>query len=221
MNTIESIKTRHATRGYLDKPVERELIEKILDAARFAPSGVNTQPWQVAVVQGNTKQQLAEQIIAAKENNQSPNPDYAYYPERWDEPYKSRRKDCGLALYQALEIQRKDTEKQKQAWDNNYRFFNAPVGLLFFIDKQLNQGSWLDMGMFLQNIMLAATHYGLNTCPQAALAEYPDIVRSLLNFDEKYAVVCGMALGYEDKTHPANRYRLDRESVDNFTCWFE
>lgn len=221
MNTIESIKTRHATRGYLDKPVERQLIEKILEAARYAPSGVNTQPWQVAVVQGKTKQQLTEQMISAKENNQAPNPDYAYYPDQWEEPYKSRRKTCGLALYTALDIQRSDIAKQKQAWNNNYRFFDAPVGLLFFIDQQLNQGSWMDMGMFIQNIMLAATHYELSTCPQASLADYPDIVRNLLHIDSQYAVVCGMALGYEDKTHPANRFRLEREPVDSFTSWYD
>ena len=221
MNIIESMTTRHACRSYLNRPVEQLLIEKILDAARFAPSGVNTQPWQVVVVQGKTQQQLAEQIINAKENNQPANPDYAYYPDQWHEPYKSRRKDCGLALYTALDIQRSDIEKQKQAWNNNYRFFNAPVGLLFFIDKQLSQGSWIDMGMFLQNIMLAAKEYGLSTCPQAALAEYPDIIRNLLTIDEQYAVVCGMALGYEDESHPTNQYRLQRESVDSFTRWFE
>lgn len=221
MNTIDAITSRHATRGYQEKPVERELIEKILDAARFAPSGVNTQPWRVAVVLEQTRQQLSEQLIQAKENNLRPNPDYEYYPAQWNEPYRSRRKTCGLALYSALKIQREDREKQKQAWYDNYRFFNAPVGLLFFIDKQLGQGSWIDMGMFLQNIMLAATHYGLSTCPQASLADYPDIVRNLLNIEDNYAVVCGMSLGYEDQTHPANGFRLEREPVDSFTSWFE
>ncbi|MGD8526747.1 MAG: nitroreductase [Thioalkalispiraceae bacterium] len=221
MDTIDAIKSRHATRGFLSTPVETPLIEKILDAARYAPSGVNTQPWKVAVVRGQVQQQLSEQLIAAKEQKQPANPDYAYYPDRWSEPYKSRRKSCGLALYSALQIEKGDFGKQKQAWYNNYRFFNAPVGLLFFIDKQLNQGSWIDMGMFLQNIMLAATDYGLATCPQASLAEYPDIVRGLLNISEDYAVVCGMALGYEDPDHPANSFRLEREPVDSFTTWFE
>lgn len=221
MNTIEAIKTRHATRGYLDKAVARELIEKILEAARFAPSGVNSQPWRVAVVQGKSRQQLTEQLISAKENNQAPNPDYDYYPSQWNEPFKSRRKTCGLALYSALNIQREEREKQKQAWYDNYRFFNAPVGLLFFIDKQLGQGSWIDLGMFIQNVMLAATDYGLSTCPQASLADYPDIVRQQLNIDDNFAVVCGMSLGYEDESHPANSFRLEREPVSSFTSWFE
>ena len=220
MNTIDAIKIRHATRGFSQQPVSHELIKQILEAARYAPSGVNSQPWNVSIVEGETKQLLAERIIAAKEENQPPNPDYDYYPGEWKEPFKSRRKASGLALYQALEISREDTEKQKQAWYNNYRFFGAPVGMIFYIDKQLNKGSWLDMGMFLQNIMLAAVHYGLNTCPQAALADYPDIVREVLGIDDQYHIVCGMALGYEDPQHPANSYRLERESPENFTTWF-
>lgn len=221
MNTIDAIKKRHATRGFTDKPVSHELIEQILEAARWAPSGVNSQPWNVAVVEGEAKHSLAEQIISARENNQAPNPDYQYYPGEWKEPYKSRRKNSGLALYRALEIRREDTEKQKLAWYNNYHFFGAPVGLIFYIDQQLNKGSWLDMGMFLQNIMLAATSLGLSTCPQAALAEYPDIVRDILGIDKQFHIVCGMALGYADETHPANSYRLERAPVDEFTRWFK
>lgn len=221
MHTIDAIKKRHATRGFLDKPVSHELIEQILEAARWAPSGVNCQPWHVGIVEGESKQLLAERIISARENNQPPNPDYDYYPSEWKEPYKSRRKGSGLALYQALEIRREDTEKQKQAWYNNYHFFGAPVGLIFYIDKQLNQGSWIDMGMFLQNAMLSAIELGLSTCPQAALAEYPDIVREVLDIDEQYYIVCGMALGYEDESHPANSYRLEREPVEAFTRWFK
>ncbi|MEJ2142357.1 MAG: nitroreductase [Gammaproteobacteria bacterium] len=222
MNTVDdTIKKRHATRGFLDKPVSHELIEQILEAARWAPSGVNSQPWNVAVVEGKTKQSLADHIISARESNHQPNPDYQYYPDEWKEPYKSRRKDSGLALYRALKIRREDTEKQKQAWYNNYQFFGAPVGLIFYIDKQLNKGSWLDMGMFLENVMLVATSMGLSTCPQAALAEYPDIVRKILNIDEQYHIVCGMALGYADESHPANSYRLKRAPVEEFTRWFK
>lgn len=221
MNTIDAMKKRHATRGFTRQAVSHDLIEQILEAARWAPSGVNTQPWNVVVVEGETKKLLAERIIAARENNQPPNSDYEYYPEQWEEPFKSRRKDTGLALYQALEIRREDAEKQKQAWYNNYHFFGAPVGLIFYIDKKLNQGSWIDIGMFLQNVMLAATSLGLNTCPQAAMAEYPDIIRETLEIDNQYHIVCGMALGYEDPTHPANSYRLEREPPENFTTWFK
>ncbi|MDZ7662696.1 nitroreductase [Thiohalophilus sp.] len=217
----EAIRQRHSIRAYLDKPVARETIEAILDTARWAPSGVNTQPWQVCVVQGDTKRQLGDTIIKARDSSQKENPDYQYYPREWVSPYKDRRKACGLALYQALDIGREDRDKQKAAWYRNYRFFDAPVGLLFLIDARLEKGSWLDMGMFIQNVMIAAKGLGLDTCPQASLAEYPDIVRQQLDLPTDLQVVCGMALGYADPDHPINQYRLERLAVDEFTRWYK
>ena len=216
----EAIRQRHSTRAYLDKPVDRQVIEQILATARWAPSGVNTQPWQVCVVEGETKQQLGDAIITARDSGQKENPDYQYYPREWHSPYRERRKSCGLALYQSLEIGREDREKQKQAWYRNYRFFDAPVGLLFLIEEQLEKGSWLDMGMFIQNVMLAAKGHGLDTCPQASLAEFPDIVREHLDLPAELQVVCGMAVGFADPDHPVNQYRLDRLEVDEFTRWY-
>jgi len=216
-----AIRQRHSTRAYLDKPVDRKTVEDILALARWAPSGVNTQPWQVCVVQGDSKRRLGEAIIAARDSGQKENPDYQYYPREWVSPYKERRKACGLALYQSLEIGREDRDKQKAAWYRNYRFFDAPVGLLFLIEAKMEKGSWLDMGMFLQNVMLAAKGAGLDTCPQASLAEYPDIVREQLGLPADLQVVCGMALGYADPDHPVNQYRLERLAVDEFTRWYE
>ena len=216
----EAIHQRRSTRAFLDKPVARETIEAILETARWAPSGVNTQPWQVCVLQGETRRRLGEAIIAARDSGQKENPDYQYYPREWVSPYRDRRKACGLAMYQALEIGREDRDKQKAAWYRNYRFFDAPVGLLFLVDAQLEKGSWLDMGMFIQNVMLAAKGFGLDTCPQASLAEYPDIVRQQLDLPADLQVVCGMALGYADPDHPVNRYRLERLAVDEFSHWY-
>lgn len=221
MNISDAIRQRRSTRAFLDKPVARQTVTEILDIARWAPSGVNTQPWQVCIVQGETKRRLGDALIRARDSGQTENPDYAYYPRQWVSPYRDRRKACGLALYQSLGIRREDTEKQKQAWYRNYRFFDAPVGLLFLIDAQLEKGSWLDMGMFIQNVMLAAKSSGLDTCPQASLAEYPDIVRELLELPPDLLVVCGMSLGYGDPEHPVNRYRLDRLEVDEFTRWYD
>lgn len=217
----EAIRQRHSTRAFLDKPVARDTIEEILETARWAPSGVNSQPWQVCVLQGETKRRLGETIIAARDDGQQENPDYQYYPREWVSPYKERRKASGLALYQALGIGREDREKQKQAWYRNYRFFDAPVGLIFLIEEKMEKGSWLDMGMFVQNVMLAAKGAGLDTCPQASLAEYPDIVREQLGISPELNVVCGMALGYADPDHPINQYRLDRLEVNEFTRWYE
>ncbi len=221
MNISDAIRQRRSTRAFLDKPVARQTVTEILDIARWAPSGVNTQPWQVCIVQGETKRRLGDALIRARDSGQTENPDYAYYPRQWVSPYRDRRKACGLALYQSLGIQREDTEKQKQAWYRNYRFFDAPVGLLFLIDVQLEKGSWLDMGMFIQNVMLAAKSFGIDTCPQASLAEYPDIVRELLELPPDLLVVCGMSLGYADPEHPINQYRLDRLEVDEFTRWYD
>jgi len=220
MDIIEAIKGRQSIRAFTKKIVPKEMVTNILDTARFAPSGVNTQPWKVAVVFEKMRTQLGEKITEALDNNISSNPDYMYYPEEWFEPYKSRRKACGSALYSALDIDYHETEKRKAAWYRNYYFFEAPIGLLFFVDKKLQTGSIMDMGMFIQNVMLAARHYGLETCPQAALAEYPDIVRAALGMDDSHLLLCGMALGYADYENPINQYRTSREEVSTFTQFY-
>lgn len=221
MNVIDAITQRHSVRAYLDRPVPAERIRAILDAARHAPSGVNTQPWNVAVVTGETKRRLGEALIAAREAGQAENPDYPYYPDAWREPWAARRKACGLALYRALGIGRGDAEGRKAAWYRNYRFFDAPVGLIFHMDRGFRTGSFLDMGMFMENVMLAALEHDLGTCPQASLAEYPDIVRDVLGLPAEQMIVCGMALGHPDPDAPVNRYRLEREPVDAFTTWHD
>ena len=221
MDVLEAMRSRKSTRAYLDKPVARATIEAILDAARWAPSGVNSQPWQVAVVTGAIKARISEALLAARTAKQPENPDYAYYPSEWQEPYKSRRKATGLALYRALNIGKDDAIARLQAWNNNYHFFGAPAGLLFFVDRALAQGAWVDMGMFIQNVMLAARAHGLDTCPQASLAEYPDIVRAILGMADTHALVCGMALGYADAAAPVNGYRTERAAVSAFTAWHD
>jgi nitroreductase len=221
MDVLEAMRGRKSTRAYLDKPVARATIESMLDAARWAPSGVNCQPWQVAVVTGVIKSRISEALLAARKARQPENPDYAYYPKDWQEPYKVRRQATGLALYQALNINKDDVFARLKAWNNNYHFFGAPVGLLFFVDRALSQGAWVDMGMFIENVMLAARAHGLETCPQASLAEYPDIVRGILSVPATRALVCGMALGYADVNAPVNNYRTEREPVSAFTTWHE
>ena len=220
MNIIDALRSRQSTRAYLDKAVDRGIIEAMLDAARWSPSGTNMQPWQVCVVSGVTQQKLGDAILAARANAEPPNPDYQYYPEHWVEPYKSRRFECGMAMYSALDIGREDKARRQQLWDANYRFFGAPVGLLFFIDRSLAQGSWVDMGMFIQSVMLAALEFDLATAPQAALAEYPSIVREILQVGDEQALVCGMSLGYPDKNHPVNQYRTSRLGIDGFCRWY-
>jgi nitroreductase len=216
-----AIKDRKSVRAYLDKPVAKETIKAILDTARWAPSGVNTQPWQVEVVSGDSKQRITDAILALRAQGMTQTPDYTYYPEQWREPYRSRRKGSGLALYGALGIGREDKDKMVQAQNNNYRFFGAPVGMFFFMDRDMGMGSWIDMGMFVQSVMLAAKAHGLDTCPQASLAEYPDLVREQLEVPADKLLICGLSLGYADPEAAVNQYRTEREPVDVFTHWHE
>ncbi|MDO8827613.1 nitroreductase [Methylophaga sp.] len=217
MRIDELIKQRHSTRAFLNKTVDELLIHDILDIARYAPSGANTQPWQVAVVTGETKQRIRDNLVMAYRQGIKPTPDYVYYPETWQPPYIERRRACGLQLYQSLQIDRKDKQAQRQQWEANYRAFDAPVMLLFFMDAEMQTGSFLDFGMFLQNLMLAAQDRGLATCPQAALAEYAEQIKSILHYPADSILVCGMALGYEDVDAAVNQYRTAREPVAAFT----
>lgn len=217
MDLFEAIQTRQSTRAFTKKSVPQDCIYKILDLARWSPSGVNAQPWKVVVVTGDIKQKIGQAIIQARESDTPENPDYSYYSKDWFEPYKSRRKACGMALYASQGITLTDKELRKAAWYRNYHFFDAPVGLLFFVDERLSVGSWIDIGMFIQTLMLAARGLKLATCPQAALAEYPDIVRQFVKLDKQYKLICGMALGYPEASAAINQYRTEREPVDYFT----
>jgi len=221
MDVVEALNRRKSTRAFLQRGVDEAIIEQILAAARHAPSGANTQPWQVAVVSGERKRQLQQRIEQAFRDGVAGNMDYLYYPTEWAEPYRSRRRECGLQLYNALHIERKDRDRQHEQWAANYRAFDAPVVLFFFMDAGLQTGSFLDYGMFLQSLMLAAVEKGLATCPQAALAEYPGIVKQALGYPDNSILICGMALGYENPEAPINRYRVPRQEVADFTRFFE
>ena len=220
MNVADALKLRKSTRAFLDKEVPIEIINNILQSAMCAPSGVNTQPWQVAILTGESKKNLSSKMEKTFRDGVKGKMDYNYYPLQWDGDYKVRRKACGLLMYSTLEITFEDKQKQLEQWALNYRAFNAPVMLLFFIDKVLEKGSFLDYGMFLQSVMLAAVEQGLATCPQAALGEYPDIVREQLGYDNK-VLLCGMAIGYEDKNHIINSYRTDREDLGKMVKHFK
>ena len=221
MDVSKALEQRKSVRAYLDKAVEPTKITAILDAARHAPSGVNTQPWQVAVVSGGTKQKLQEKMEATFRDGDKGKAEYSYYPTEWKEPFTSRRKECGLLMYKTLKIERGDRERQTDQWAANYRSFDAPVMLLFFMDSAMQAGSYMDYGMFLQSVMLAATEQGLATCPQASIADYPEIIKTELGYGDDTILLCGMALGYEDKDALVNSYRTSREDVDSFTQYFD
>lgn len=220
MNVKDALEQRKSVRAYLDKEVEQGKIKAILAAASHAPSGVNTQPWQVAVVTGETKAKLQTKIETIFRGGDRGKANYSYYPKEWKEPYTSRRKACGLQMYKALEIKREDKERQMNQWAANYRSFDAPVMLLFFMDADMQAGSFMDYGMFLQSIMLAAVEQGLATCPQASIADYPELIKEELGYQEDLIVLCAIALGYEDTDALVNSYRTPREEVNTFTKYF-
>ncbi|NOR81743.1 MAG: nitroreductase [Methyloprofundus sp.] len=221
MKILETLQQRKSVRAFLNKDVEDNKIHAILAAASRAPSGVNTQPWQVAVVTGATKLKLQAQLESSYRKGDKGKADYPYYPEKWIEPYRSRRIACGLQMYSTLKIEREDKQRQLNQWAANYRAFDAPVMLLFFMDASMQTGSFLDYGMFLQSIMLVAVEQGLATCAQASVADYPEIIKTALGYPQDSILACGMALGYEDKDALVNSYRTSREAVDTFTRYFK
>ena len=220
MNIIKALQQRKSVRAFLDKDVEKEKINTILSAASHSPSGANIQPWQVAVVTGKTKKTLQEKIEETFRKGIRGNADYQYYPKNWENPYKLRRIRCGQLMYDTLKIARRDKQRRLDQWAANYRSFDAPVMLLFFMDKEMQTGSYLDYGMFLQSIMLAAMDQGLATCTQASLADYPEIIKTSLGYPQDTYLLCGMALGYEDKEALVNSYQTSREKPSSFTRFF-
>lgn len=196
-----AITSRRSIRAFLSTAVSRVDIEEILSVAARAPSGTNTQPWKVYVLTGAIKENLSNTLMKLHENPDADKlheEEYRYYPQKWQPPYIDRRRKVGWDLYSLLNITRDDKAGMHRQHGRNYQFFGAPVGLIFTIDRDLEQGSWLDYGMFLQNIMIAARGRGLHTCPQAAFNRYHAIVAQNLGLPENEMLVCGMALGYAD-----------------------
>ena len=221
MKVADALRTRQSIRAFLPQAVVKTTIEAILTLAATAPSGTNTQPWRVAVVTGESKVELQTALEAAFRANQPKAMEYKYYPDTWVSPYIERRRACGLQMYSTLEIKREDKQRQLDQWAANYRSFDAPVMLLFFIDKMMETGSYMDYGMFLQSIMLAAVEKGLGTCPQAALGEFPQVVKEQLGYSDDQVLLGGMALGYPDMNALVNSYRTPREPAESFTRFFE
>lgn len=216
----EVIRGRRSVRGFLSTPVPKETILEILDVSARAPSGTNTQPWKVTVVTGVKKEALSRELIETAldpARDAEHTQEYSYYPAKWTHPYIDRRRKVGYDLYGLLGIAKGDKDRMNLQFASNYAFFDAPVGLFFTIDRILGQGSWLDYGMFLQNVMIAARARGLDTCPQAAFTKYHRIVTRHLEIPEGEMLVCGMALGYEDASKVENSLRTEREPAANFT----
>lgn len=212
----EAIVSRRSIRAFRSDPVPRALVERILEIATRAPSGSNTQPWKVYVLLGGALEALKQKLVAAYLGGDPGAEEYDYYPLTWREPYLSRRRKSGWDLYGTLGIVRGDKEGMTRQQARNYRFFDAPVGLIFTIDRDLATGSWLDYGTFLQSIMIAARGVGLDTCPLQSMARYHAIIRRSVGATDAEVVICGMALGHADMTAPENNFTTDRMALAEF-----
>jgi nitroreductase len=219
-NAVDAaITSRRSVRAFLPTPIPEATIREILEVATRAPSGTNTQPWKVHVLTGDARQRLSDAIKAAYDDpaeRAQHTEEYDYYPREWVSPYIDRRRKIGWDLYGLLEIGKTDKDKMHAQHGRNYAFFDAPVGMIFTIDRIMAQGSWLDYGMFLENIMVGARGRGLDTCPQAAFTQFHRVIKRELQLADDEMVVCGMALGVADNDAVANRLTTARATVDEF-----
>lgn len=219
---FEAARTRRSVRAYKPDAVPVEIVREVVALGRYAPSGSNIQPWRAHVLTGATLARLGTAIRQAFLSDEPGHQrDYDYYTDPVYEPYLARRRQCGWGLYGTLGIGRGDHAKSKAYRATNYNFFGAPVGLVFTIDRKLEKGSWLDYGMFLQTIMLAARARGLHTCAEASIASYPDIVRRELAMTDDWIVICGMALGYADPDAAINTFQPPRIGLDEYAVFLD
>ncbi len=217
MDLTEAILARKSIRAYKPDPVPRKVLKELMEVALHAPSFANTQPWEFTIIGGQVmthlKQALAEKFQSgAKFNHDMPWPEFP-------EVYRNRSREIGLGLYAALGIGREDKQKRQDWTIQGMKFFDAPNAIIFYIDKALNAWSILDVGLLVQTTMLAAQHYELGTCPQAAVVGYPEVIRNVLGIPDSKMLVVGMAIGYPDWNHPANKFRSKREPLDTFVAW--
>jgi nitroreductase len=212
----QAMLTRRSVRGFLPDPVPRALVERLLELAARAASNTNIQPWKVYVIAGAARDALCEELVAAHAAGEPAAPEYRYFPEQWRDPYLARRRKVGWDLYGLLGIAKGDREGTRRQHARNYRFFGAPVGLFFTIERDHGQGSWIDVGAFMQGLMIAARAHGLDTCAQAAFIDFHPIVRRHLAIPPAEILVCGMALGRADPDEKANALTTEREPVSGF-----
>jgi nitroreductase len=217
----EAINSRKSVRAFLPTPVDRATVEKLLQLASRAASGSNIQPWRVRVIAGAVKEWLTKAILdaIARDGFEPYQREWNYYPVNWREPFLSRRRKIGWDMYNLLGVARGDFEGTHQARLRNYEFFGAPVGMMFTLDEDLEIGSFLDLGIYLGTLMVAARGHGLHTCPQAAFADFHKIIRPILNVGEKEVIICGMGLGHIDPDAPVNALETTRAPLADFASF--
>lgn len=217
MSVAELLQQRISVRAFDDRPVEAAIVHELLEDARWAPSGGNLQPWKVIAVAGAEKNALERLAVETLMRNPAGEAgDHLIYPPGLAEPYRSRRYKVGEDMYQLLGISREDKDARLRAVSRNYRFFDAPVGLFFIIDRSMGHGQWAHLGMFMQSLVLLAQEQGLATCMQEAWAMVRESLHRHLALADNELIYCGMALGYADRSAPVNCLRSERAPVEEF-----
>ena len=217
----DAIRTRRSVRAFLPTPIDRATVEGLLALSSRAPSGTNIQPWKVRAVAGEARDRLVHAILGSldRDGQAAHKRDWNYYPVSWREPFLSRRRKIGWDMYGLLGIRKGDFEGTERQRRRNFEFFGAPVGFIFTLDEDLEIGSWLDLGIFMGTLMIAARGLGLDTCPQAAFADFHEVIRRELAIPDNEIVICGMALGYADEADPVNRLVTERAAPSEFASF--
>ncbi len=222
MTISQTLKDRISIRAYLDRPVSREDVRDLLDAARFAPSGGNLQPWRVHVVMGASRERLIAHVKKAIQDNPATDQsEISVYPKGLKDPWRARRSEVAEDMYALLNIPRDDKLARLMNLARNFEFFGAPVGLFFSIDRQFDKNQWAHLGMFMQSLALLATERGMGTCMQEAWTRYAKQVSTFLELPDHEQLYCGMSLGYPDMQAPVNHLRSTRIEVDSFTTFLD
>ena len=216
MKILDAIKGRQSIRSFKKMEVSKEIIEKILNISRFAPSGGNTQPWKIYVLSSDIMKELECSVLYNLDNGVSETPNFNIYPQPMSEHLKNRVKECGRLMYGALEIGKEDVEARLNQLKQNFSFFGAPVGMLVTVEKEVDVNGWGHVGHFIQNICLSSMEFGLGSCLQESWSMYPETVKKIINLTDSEILWCGIALGYPNEEHAINSYRTPREELENF-----
>ena len=221
MHAEDAVISRRSIRAFRHEPVPDALMRRILEAARWAPSGSNIQPWKIHVLNGDSRQRYTDAMLAAERSGEASEMEYHYYAPDWREPFLSRRRACGYGLYGAMGVARDDKASRHDAYIRNFKFFDAATGLLFWIPSDLEHGSWLDYGTFIQSLSMAARGWGLSTIAQGALGEYPHVAHQMFGIGDEYTLVGGMSIGWPDHDAPVNLFQPERLNIHDFTTWLD
>ena len=211
----EAIIKRRSVRAYTDQTVEQELIEKIFTQAQQSPSNCNTQPWHVVVVSGKARDDIEQAMMSEIMSGAAPSPHFTPGDYQLKDQYRKRQIECAIALYDSMNIKKEDKKERQELMGRNWQFFGAPHAAFFSMPKDMSEINAVDMGIYLQSLMLLMTQYGLASCPQGALAMFTNAIWELANIPDNNAIMFGLSFGYADTDHRINQFDVGRTELSN------